>query len=159
MIRQLLTAANPNAVLPAATDVPDTTPTSANQTPETYLGSARADGYSGSALVNGTATFAYPARLSLPDDEFGLTGTWTVSDESLTAGRNAGIALNYLADDIYLDVSGTGTITATVNGRTTAYPVRGAPNIYTVLHSATQQSGTITVNLSPGLSAYSFTFG
>ncbi|WP_306215376.1 redoxin domain-containing protein [Actinoplanes sp. RD1] len=42
LIRQLLTSADPDAVLPVATDVPDRTPTSSLQSPETYLGAARA---------------------------------------------------------------------------------------------------------------------
>jgi hypothetical protein len=37
--------------------------------------------------------------------------------------------------------------------------VSGAPDIYTVASTATPQAGTITIALSPGLQAYSFTFG
>jgi cytochrome c biogenesis protein CcdA/thiol-disulfide isomerase/thioredoxin len=158
LIRSLLTAANPNVTLPAATHVADTTPTSAMQTPESYLGAARVGNYAGgSPLVAGTKTFHYP--VAVPDDEFALTGTWAVSDESLTAKANAGITLNYQADDVYLDVGGTGTITATIDGKTTTYQVSGAPNIYTLVHRQTQERGTIVMTLSPGLSAYSFTFG
>jgi cytochrome c biogenesis protein CcdA/thiol-disulfide isomerase/thioredoxin len=158
LIRDLLGSAHPSADLPAKTQVPDTTPTSMTQTPETYLGSGRANSYVGSTpLAPGTATFAYPP--SIEDDAFGLAGTWTVTDESITAEANAGITLNYEAADIYLDVGGTGTVTATVDGQTTAYAVSGAPNIYTVLHRATEERGVLKLTLSPGLSAYSFTFG
>ncbi|MFI9272079.1 cytochrome c biogenesis protein DipZ [Kitasatospora sp. NPDC052896] len=158
LIRQLLTAAHPGVTLPVPTQVADRTPTDTAQTPETYLGSARATTYAGeAALTPGTATFHYPA--TVPDDQFALTGTWSVSAESLTAKANAGITLNYQADDIYLDVGGTGTITATVDGKTTTYPVSGAPNIYTLLNRSTPERGSLQVTLSPGLSAYSFTFG
>jgi hypothetical protein len=95
----------------------------------------------------------------LPDDAFALAGTWAVTDESLTAKANASITLNFDADDIYLDVGGTGTVTATVDGATRTYRITGAPNIYTLLHRETDDVGTLTVTLSPGLSAYSFTFG
>jgi cytochrome c biogenesis protein CcdA/thiol-disulfide isomerase/thioredoxin len=156
-IRQLLRAAKPGVVLPSATEVADATPTEA-QTPETYLGSKRADSYAGGATVKaGTGTFRYPA--SVPTNEFALTGFWTVSDESLTSGNGAGIRLSFRARDVYLDVGGTGTITATVNGIKTNFSVRGAPNIYPVFHSADATQATIDVTLSPGLSAYSFTFG
>ncbi|WP_035794377.1 hypothetical protein [Kitasatospora mediocidica] len=125
---------------------------------ETYLGSARATGYAGdAALAPGTATFHYPA--AVPDDQFALTGTWSVDPESLTSKANAGITLNYQADDVYLDVGGTGTITVTADGRTTSYPVSGAPNIYTLLNRSTPERGSLQVSLSPGLSVYSFTFG
>jgi cytochrome c biogenesis protein CcdA/thiol-disulfide isomerase/thioredoxin len=156
-IRQLLSAAKPGVVLPAATEVADTTPTEA-QTPETYLGSKRADSYAGDAANGaGTGTFRYPA--SVPDNEFALTGFWTVSDESLTAGKGSGIRLHFAARDVYLDVGGTGTVVATVNGKSSSYSVRGAPNIYTVFHSTDATNATIELTLSPGLSAYSFTFG
>ncbi len=157
LIRQLLTAANPGVTLPPATHVADTTPTSAQQTPETYLGSQRANTYVDGPLRTGTQTFSYPP--GVPDDEFALTGTWAVGDEALTAANGAGIELNYLADDVYLDVGGTGTITATVGGKTTTYKVSGAPDIYTLVHTDGENRGTLKVALSPGLAAYSFTFG
>ena len=79
--------------------------------------------------------------------------------EDLTSGKNAAIELNFTAADVYLDVGGTGTITATVNGKPTSYRVSGAPDIYTLVNAGHQESGTLKVKLSPGLSAYSFTFG
>jgi cytochrome c biogenesis protein CcdA/thiol-disulfide isomerase/thioredoxin len=163
LIRQLLTAAHPAVKLPAGTDVPDTTPTNPEQTQETYLGAARADsnantdGNGDGSLSDGSQTFAYPA--SIPADEFALTGTWTIADQDLTATRNAGIKLSFDADDVYLDVGGSGTITATVDGKTTSYPVSGAPDIYTLFSASSPQTGLLTITLSPGLNAYSFTFG
>ena len=160
LVRQLLTAANPAVTLPAATDVPDTTPTNAEQTAETYLGSERVDSNANTstgALGNGTTVYSYPG--DVPDDSFALTGTWTVADQSITSGNGAGIKLNFDASDVYLDVGGTGTVTATVDGRTTSYPVAGAPDIYTVAHHSGPERATVTINLSPGIAAYSFTFG
>jgi cytochrome c biogenesis protein CcdA/thiol-disulfide isomerase/thioredoxin len=160
LIRQLLTAANPAVVLPPATEVADTTPSNNDQTAESYLGSERANSNantSTNALTNGTKTFSYPS--TVPNDEFGLTGTWTVAAESITSGSNAGIKLNFDASDVYLDVGGTGTISATVDGRTTTIPVSGAPDIYTVASSTSPERATVTISLSAGLAAYSFTFG
>jgi cytochrome c biogenesis protein CcdA/thiol-disulfide isomerase/thioredoxin len=159
LIRQLLKAADPNVSLPSATDVRDATPTDADQTPESYLGSARVSNLAndGGVLQTGQHTFTYPA--TIPANSFGLTGSWTVADESLTAGAGAGIRLNFSADDVYLDVGGTGTITVTVDGKATTYPVSGAPNIYTVFSHSTPVQSTLTIAVSPGLAAYSFTFG
>jgi cytochrome c biogenesis protein CcdA/thiol-disulfide isomerase/thioredoxin len=156
LIRQLLTAARPGVRLPAATQVPDLTPTSADQTPETYLGSDRADSYAG-ASGSGTQPFAFPA--SLPANSWALSGTWTVGGQDLTSGAGAAIRLSFTAADVYLDVGGTGTVTATVNGKTTSYRISGAPDIYAVVSAPQQETATITLTLSPGLSAYSFTFG
>ena len=158
MIRDLLSAAKPDVMLPAATEVPDTTPTSVVQTPETYLGAARAGNYAGKpALKSGTRAYTYPTVL--PGDAFAVSGDWTVSDESLTSKANAAIELSFDADDVYLDIGGTGTITATVDGKTTTYRVSGAPDIYTLVHHKAGVQDTLKVTLSPGLSAYSFTFG
>lgn len=161
LIRQLLSAARPGVVLPAATDLRDTTPQNPNQTPETYLDSQRcmsnANNPSTGALAAGTHTYSYPS--DIPPSTFGLSGTWTVGNESITAGAGAGIELEFNARYVYLDVSGTGTVTATLNGRTTSYPVSGAPNIYTVVSMPDAGSGGVTLTLSPGLQAYSFTFG
>jgi cytochrome c biogenesis protein CcdA/thiol-disulfide isomerase/thioredoxin len=159
LIRQLLTAADPKVTLPGTTAVADKTPVSPTQTPETYLGSQRAQYYGGddAPLKNGTRTYKLPKLL--PDDAFGLSGTWTVGAEDLTAKADSTITLNYDADDIYLDVGGTGTITATGGGATKTYPVSGAPNIYPLLQRSTEDIGTLKVTLSPGLQAYSFTFG
>lgn len=162
LIRQLLTAAHPSVKLPAATDVPDTTPIDAGQTPETYLGSDRVDAFAGNSgghypSASGTGTYNYPA--TLPANEFALSGTWSVGDQEITSGAQAGIKLDFNADDVYLDVGGTGTITATVDGKSTVHPVSGAPDIYTLVSRSSTRSGTLTLTLSPGLSAYSFTFG
>jgi cytochrome c biogenesis protein CcdA/thiol-disulfide isomerase/thioredoxin len=156
LIRQLLTAANPKVRLPPATQVADTTPTSPGQTPETYLGSARASTYAG-AGGSGTHAFTYPS--SIPDNAWALSGTWSVGSEALTAKKNSAIKLNFNADHVYLDVGGTGNITATLNGKTRTYSVSGAPDIYTLVGQKAQAHGTLQVTLSPGLNAYSFTFG
>ncbi len=158
LIRHLLSEADPAQALPRATQVTDTTPQHQSMSPETYLGSERAQYYVGEqGLGSGPGTFSYPSTIQLGG--FALNGTWSVSGESLTAVKDSGIALRYLADDIYLDVGGTGTIIATVDGKTTKYPVSGAPNIYPLLHRSTQEQGLLTISLSPGLKAYSFTFG
>ncbi|WP_328582728.1 cytochrome c biogenesis protein CcdA [Streptomyces sp. NBC_00370] len=158
LIRQLLTAAHPTVKLPPATHVSDTTPSSPQMTPETYLGSERANTYAaGTPLPAGTRDFSYPA--SQPPNTFALSGSWKVGGEAVTAEGRSGVRLNYLANDIYLDVGGTGTVTAKINGRTTTYRISGAPDIYPLLSAEDQQSGTLDVTLSPGLSAYSFTFG
>jgi cytochrome c biogenesis protein CcdA/thiol-disulfide isomerase/thioredoxin len=156
LIRRLLAAAHPGAALPHPTEVTDRTPTSPGQTPETYLGSARADSYTGSG-GSGTDAFAFPA--AIPAGQWSISGTWTVGSEAITARHNAIIKLNFRASDVYLDVGGTGTITVTVNGKTTTDKVSGAPDIYTLVHSPAQEQAVLTVRLSPGLSAYSFTFG
>lgn len=158
MIRTLLAQARPGVALPAATDVADTTPTDADETPESYLGAQRSNSFAGgTSYDDGTRAFTPPARLD--DDLYALSGTWTISDESIMSDAGAGITLNYRASQVYLDVGGTGVLTITQDGRTRTQPVSGPPDIYTVASDASPRRGLVTIGLSAGLSAYSFTFG
>jgi cytochrome c biogenesis protein CcdA/thiol-disulfide isomerase/thioredoxin len=155
-IRQLLTAAHPGIALPKATDVRDTTPDNPNQSPETYLGGDRVQYYDGNSYATGR--FAFPAG-ALPAHSYALAGPWTVAQQSITAGKGAAIKLAYNASYVYLDVGGTGTLTVTSGGTSKVIRVSGAPDIYTVATQQPAQNGTVTIGLSPGLQAYSFTFG
>jgi cytochrome c biogenesis protein CcdA/thiol-disulfide isomerase/thioredoxin len=136
LIRDLLTAARPAQTLPPRTDLPDTTPSNPLQTPEIYLGSSRG----GSQDVT-------------------QHGEWTATDEYLAAGKGASLTLDYDAATVYLDVGGTGTVTASAGGVTRSIEVSGTPDIHPVVQTPTPNQGTVTLTLSPGLQAYSFTFG
>jgi cytochrome c biogenesis protein CcdA/thiol-disulfide isomerase/thioredoxin len=156
LVRQLLLAAHPGITLPKATDLPDTTPTDQSQSPETYLGSERVQYYGGGASY-ATGQFTAPAALSA--NSFGLSGGWTIGQQAITAGQGAVIELAYHASYVYLDVGGTGTLTVTAGGKTQIIQVSGAPDIYTVASQPSPRDGTVSIKLSPGLAAYSFTFG
>lgn len=157
-IRQLLTAARPGVKLPHATSVPDLTPRDPQQSPETYLGAERQQYYGGAGSYSaGTHDYVFPSGLE--PKSFALSGTWTIGNESITAGSPAAIRLTYEASKVYLDVGGTGTLTVTGEGRSQVISVGGAPDIYTVASSPSPRNGIVTVRLSPGLQAYSFTFG
>lgn len=156
LIRQLLSAAHPGIALPRATDVPDTTPDDSAQTPETYLGAERQQGYHGSTPY---ASGQFTAPGTLPANSFALAGAWTIGQESITAGKGAGITLAFHASKVYLDVGGTGTLTVSAGGTSQVIRVSGAPDIYTVATEQPARDGTVTIRLSPGLQAYSFTFG
>jgi len=62
-------------------------------------------------------------------------------------------------------VGGTGTLTVSgdgaggAGGASKVIRVSGAPDIYTVATEQPATDGTVTIRLSPGLAAYSFTFG
>jgi hypothetical protein len=60
---------------------------------------------------------------------------------------------------VYLDVGGTGTLTVSTGGTTKVISVSGAPDIYPVATEQPAQNATVTIRLTPGLAAYSFTFG
>ncbi|MGW1540058.1 cytochrome c biogenesis protein CcdA [Streptomyces sp. NPDC002309] len=156
LIRQLLTAARPGVRLPPATDVPDDTPT-VPLTPEIGLGAGRTDALANGRPTEGTHRFAYPSQLA--PGRFALQGTWNIGRESLTSGPDAGIRLRSFARDVHLNVGGSGVVTATVDGRTTTLRISGAPNIHRLVTAPAPRESVVTITLSPGLRAYSFTFG
>ena len=108
----------------------DTTPTDRDQTPETYLGAERAQTLRRRRALATGRTQTSPTRDRPRTTSSRSPAPGPSADESITSGNDAGIELNFVADDVYLDVGGTGTVTATVDGKTTTYPVSGAPNIY-----------------------------
>lgn len=156
-IRALLAAARPGITLPAPTDLPDTSPRDRRQTPEIHLGAARGKAYTDGKPAPGTRTFDGPAHP--PANTVALAGTWTVGEESLTAGADAVITLAYHAAKVYLNVSGEGTLTVSSEHESRRIDVGGVPNIYPVVDRARAEPGTVSIALSPGLSIYSFTFG
>ena len=67
----------------------------------------------------GTATYT-PYDGDLPESHFTLGGRWTVDDESATAGPGATLRANVTGKDVYLVLSGPGTVEV----RSTASPSR-----------------------------------
>jgi cytochrome c biogenesis protein CcdA/thiol-disulfide isomerase/thioredoxin len=157
-IRMLLSA-NGVTHLPARTDVPDKTPTSSQITPESYVGYDRLDNEVGSSVVDDKAS-TYSAPSSIPANDLAFGGTWTVHSEEATAGANATLDLQFSADDVYLVLSGQGTVDVAYNGRhLTTVPVGGIPKLYTMFSGSNLQTGLLTMTVSPGVEAYDFTFG
>jgi cytochrome c biogenesis protein CcdA/thiol-disulfide isomerase/thioredoxin len=159
LIRELLAAAHPGRSLPPPTDVPDMTPTG-ELSPETYLGYDRLQYLvPSSALVpNAPAVYHFPA--SLPMIGLGLSGTWTDHAQEATAGSDARLELGFLAQDVYLVLGGSGTVSVSVNGHhTQTIDVTGVPRLYTLYQADVANTGTLQLQVSPGVQAYDFTFG
>ncbi|SEB91753.1 Cytochrome c biogenesis protein CcdA [Paramicrobacterium humi] len=159
LIRQLLTAANPDVQLPPPTDVADTTPDAA-QTPETYLGTTKEVNFSGNEAYSATTThFRLPREL--PRDSFALDGDWELGTQSITPAADAArIRLAFTAGHVEMVLSGEGTVTITRgDGSTDTIEVSGVPRSYVVVTDAASGTGTLDAELSRGVTAYSFTFG
>ncbi len=156
-IRMLLSA-NGVTSLPPRTDVPDKTPTN-ELTPESYVGYSRLSNSVGTA-VQPDKTVVYHAPSSIPSNSMAFGGTWTVHSEEATAGPDATLGLHFTADDVYLVISGQGTVGVAYNGRQlTTEHVGGVPKLYTLFSGSALQTGVLTLTLSPGVEAYDFTFG
>ena len=160
LIRQLLAQESPDTALPAPTDaaVPAAVVSGAT-TPETYLASGRSDGYDGSTpLTPGTATFAFPS--TLPADAYGLSGRWLVATQNLTAVGPASIRINYQANHIYAVLGGVGQATVLRNGRQVSQFATGSqPRLYPLFQDAADSRATLTLQVTSGVQAFTFTFG
>jgi cytochrome c biogenesis protein CcdA/thiol-disulfide isomerase/thioredoxin len=157
-IRMLLSA-NGVTHLPPRTDVPDKTPTDEDITPESYVGYGRLDNEVGTSVAD-DKTITYRAPSTIPSNSLAFGGTWTVHSEEATAGPDATLRLQFSADDVYLVMSGQGTVDVAFNGRhLTTVSVGGIPKLYTLFSGDGFQSGLLTLSVSPGVEAYDFTFG
>ncbi len=157
-IRMLLSA-NGVTDLPPRTDVPDKTPTSAAITPESYVGYDRLNNAVGTSVAQDKSIVYHPPA-SIPSNSLAFGGTWAVHSEEATAGSNATLGLQFTADDVYLVMSGQGSVGVSYNGRhLTTLDVGGVPKLYTLFSGSSLQSGVLTLTVSPGVEAYDFTFG
>jgi cytochrome c biogenesis protein CcdA/thiol-disulfide isomerase/thioredoxin len=141
-------------------------------TPETYLGRARAERFD-PAPQPGTTTYAQPGELKT--SHFALSGTWNVGDEDATAVRDAAIHASVVGKDVYLVLSPpaggrTGRVRVELDGRPIAAG-RAGPDVHgdtvrvdrqRLYHLMTAPKGEhhrLTLEVSPGVGAYAFTFG
>jgi cytochrome c biogenesis protein CcdA/thiol-disulfide isomerase/thioredoxin len=137
--------------------VPDTTPDEL-MTPESYLGYQRIDRYAGSRLApDKAATYTLPKTLAANDLAYG--GRWTVGSQSILAGEGARLQLHFQAKDVYIVLGGKGTVKALIPGQPTTTLDVDANRLYTVHSSPTETDATLELQFSPGVRAYSFTFG
>jgi cytochrome c biogenesis protein CcdA/thiol-disulfide isomerase/thioredoxin len=139
-----------------ARQVADATPTGL-MTPESYLGYARLTNYVGrNPVPNAFARYRFPG--SLPANTLAYDGTWRVGQEAITAGKAARLRLHFEAADVYIVMGGRGTVRALVNG-TPAGTIRvDAERLYTV-RTGKPTDALLELRFSPGVQAYSFTFG
>jgi len=156
-IRSLLTA-NGETHLPARTDVANKTPTT-QTTQESYLGYQQLQYAVGTPAVHDKSA-DYHAPSSIPSNTLAFNGSWTIHKEEATAGDDAQIMLQFTANDVYLVMSGQGTVGVSFNGKPMpTVNVDGIPKLYTLFSGGSLQTGELTLTFSPGIQAYDFTFG
>jgi thiol-disulfide isomerase/thioredoxin len=155
-IRLLLRAGGASRLPAAAPDV-DHTPQGI-RTPETYLGYQRMDRFDSPRLVV-QQPYGYRLPASLPQDHWCYGGTWTVGSERAVAGRDARLRLHFYARKVHIVVGGTGILFVTLDGKPRPAVRVDGPRLYTVLSLPHVRDGTVGLRFTPGLTAYSFTFG
>jgi len=152
LIRELLAAKGPRA-----RSVGDATPQDA-VTPESYLGYNRLARYAGTTIVEGRVA-PYKLPSTLPQDALAYGGDWQVEKERIVAGESARLQLHFHARNVYLVLSGSGTVEVLVNGKRERTIRVGANRLYTLRNAARVEDGIMELRFSPGVAAYAFTFG
>jgi thiol-disulfide isomerase/thioredoxin len=136
-------------------------PTAQQATPETYLGAEHAQGWAGVPPTPGTRT--YPGASGLALNDFVLSGTWRVTGQSATAVRNARIDVAFQAAHVYLVLSSAGgrprAVRVLLDGRTSRTVTVRAQRLYELISLPTAQQHRLTLQVSPGVTGYAFTFG
>jgi thiol-disulfide isomerase/thioredoxin len=146
-----------------------------SQTPETYLGSARAERFAGpSGLVPGRP-YNYVFSRSLANDNWELAGQWKVENEKIIArSKGSALRLNFMARKVFL-------VLGSANGRPVSATIRINGKPVGANAGKDAHGGTVTVKRTtlyelvdqkrphrsvleiksndPGLEAYAFTFG
>ena len=129
LIRELL--AEGDAPVAQAAVTPGTPEANQAQTPETYLGFARARAYAHSIARNEAERYdSDPLFGAGGQDRVTLKGTWTVRDERIDAGPDAGLILDFAAARVFLVLGGEGTATVMEGDTTRKVAVSGAPTLF-----------------------------
>ena len=138
--------------------VADTTPEHP-LTPESYLGWERLERYAGSEVISGRQVL-YRAPHPLTLHTLAYEGFWTVDKQRIISGRLARLRLHFLAQDVYLVLSGSGRVDVRVDGKhVKTLKVGGLSRLYTLVRFPELREANLELRFTPGISAYAFTFG
>lgn len=150
---------------PLGTEPAETTTHTSGQTPETYLGSDRAENYASpeDGIDNTTQTFTFPE--TLPEHHWALSGQWRIEPERLIAKeQGASLRLHFTAAKVFL-VLGTANktpikVNLTLNGTPHGSITVTANTLYPLIAQPEIEDGILEITTeSEGLEAYAFTFG
>jgi cytochrome c biogenesis protein CcdA/thiol-disulfide isomerase/thioredoxin len=142
-------------------------------TPETYLGTDRAEGWL-SAPRAGTHDYgpAPSGRLAL--NEFAYSGSWDIAGQPATAGAGAGIDVEFEAKDVYLVMSSPHerplAVRVLLDGRPIPASAAGADvrggratvrgqRLYSLVSLQREGRHRLSLRFAANISAYAFTFG
>jgi cytochrome c biogenesis protein CcdA/thiol-disulfide isomerase/thioredoxin len=142
---------------PEASRLADATPTGL-LTPESYLGYERLARYTGSKVApDRAADYSFPA--SLDQNDLAYAGRLRVEAERIVAVRDARVRLHFHARKVFLVLGGEGTVQVLVDGRAERTVRVTDDQLYTLVDGTKERDALLELRLSPGVSAYAFTFG
>ena len=141
------------------------------QSPETYLGSARAKGYVGNPILS-VGKKDYTMSENIPLNSWSINGSWNIDPEKATSSSDQSILrYHFTAKDVYLVFSGQigqeqiKTRLVNSNAAVNTPDVQDGvikyhgPGIYHVVGNSETIDSTVELNIPNGISAHAFTFG
>ncbi|MEA2348380.1 MAG: hypothetical protein QOG62_2167 [Thermoleophilaceae bacterium] len=172
-IRSLLAEAGAKD-LPGATHVQVETASSSELTPETYFGLSRRAGFVPDDKRTTMVQRKPAPAADLMPGQFTLGGEWAVGLQSATAGREAAVSGRVSAQKVFMVLAppkgGSGTATVSIDGRPITAEDSGTDltdgraridnqKLYRLVDLDEAKQFGLEVELSPGTTAYTFTFG
>jgi len=142
-------------------------------TPETYLGTARAQGwYAGPFAGFHEYGVGHPEALGL--SRFAFSGDWTIGEQPALAGAGAGIDVEFEAKNVYLVLSSPGERPLPVRVLLDGRPISAADSgsdvhdgvvtvrrqrLYNLVSLPGPERHRLSLRFAPGITGYAFTFG
>jgi cytochrome c biogenesis protein CcdA/thiol-disulfide isomerase/thioredoxin len=142
-------------------------------TPETYLGTERAQGWV-DPPKSGVHDYGPPPTASLAVNDFAFSGTWNISGQPALAVSEAGIDVEFQAKNVYLVLSSANERPLGVKVLLDGHPISredaGADvhdgvvtvrrqRLYTLVSLPSNQRHHLSLRLPAGVTGYAFTFG
>jgi len=134
-------------------------------TPESYLGSERAERFLNGAIAPGAHRFRLTqgSVASLPPNHLAYEGPWRIAPSHATAaGPGARLHLRFSARRVFLVLGGRGAprrVGVELDGRRRAPLAVKDHRLYDVVRLARPGDHVLTLTLERGTEAYAFTFG
>ena len=135
-------------------------------TPESYLGSERAERFLNGAIENGTHDYDLPRRAvaALPPHHLAYEGRWHIdSSHATAAGAGARLHLRFYAGRVFLVLGGggerPGSVRIALDGRPRRTLTVTEHRLYELVRLPRAGDHLLTLTLGPGTEAYAFTFG
>jgi cytochrome c biogenesis protein CcdA/thiol-disulfide isomerase/thioredoxin len=142
-------------------------------TPESYLGSARAERFVNGPIASGVQDFEPPAS-GVPLNGLAYGGTWEIAADGATATRAARLELHFAAQRVFLVLGSRGgtprQARVLLDGRSLPDRLAGGDvragrvvvrgqRLYRLVDLGKPGEHTLTLDFAPGVSGYAFTFG
>jgi cytochrome c biogenesis protein CcdA/thiol-disulfide isomerase/thioredoxin len=142
-------------------------------TPETYMGTLRAQGWI-NGPKSGTHDYGPPPSGSLALNDFAYSGTWDITSQPAEAISGAGVDMEFKAKNVYLVLSSPGErplpVQVLLDGHTIPAAEAGSDvhdgvvtvrrqRLYSLVSLPDDQQHRLTLRFADGVTGYDFTFG